>query len=545
MEPPERPREKVAIVQVNRLGLRLTLCLAAALCAILGAFSYRVITLWERAHMEAAILETERFADTIKRSMESSMRRKEIRTLSEIIAAVGHQKGVEWVRMMNQEGKIIFSTNTQEIGAVVDKKAESCDLCHLDGKLVKSLEHTERSRILGRAGAHRVLATVDPIYNSRSCARADCHGAPSEQSVLGVLDVAVSLEATDALIRASTATIVGYGLVAVVLICLFVGLFLWWSVSRPVSALVAATTRVAAGDFASAIPIEGSDEIALLGRSFNSMTSSLRAADEKLHQLNESLERRIAHATRELTDSQAQIMRAEKLASVGRMAAGVAHELNNPLTGVLTFAHLVARKMPEGSTERADLEVVISETKRCAKIIRDLLQFARQSQPDRRPEDLGALIRQALLLLQHQADFFNIDVAVDIDPQLPRVVVDAGQITQVLINLVQNAVHAMPDGGTLQITASLRPAAHGAIDTVAVVIRDTGCGIAPENISKVFDPFFTTKEPGKGTGLGLSVSLRMIESHGGTMDIASTLGAGTQVTVALPVGDCGDMRRQA
>jgi two-component system NtrC family sensor kinase len=499
------------------LGLKLTLLLAFVLSAILLVFSTIVIGIWKQSYVDSAITDTERFSDTIKRSAEQLMLKNQVEEVHQLINNVGKQKDVEWVRIFNKEGKVTYSTVGDEIGSVLDKNAQACFQCHGAGVPVEKLTMNDRSRIIasGKDG-HRVLATINPIYNAPACF--SCH--PESKQVLGVLDVAVSLAPTDEIIRERTVKIAAFGIGAVVLVCVLVAFFLQAYVGRPVRKLLKGTQKVADGDFDTAISIKGRDEVAELAGSFNKMTVSLKDAYKELHDLNATLERRVDEKTRELKSAQMQVVRAEKLASLGTMAAGVAHELNNPLTGVLTFAHLIRKKLPEGSQERADVDVVIGETNRCSKIIKDLLQFARETQVDRKAQKINDLVRQTIAIVQPQSQFHDVRFELNLDEGLPPMVLDAAQIKQVLMNLIFNAADAMPQGGTLTLSTSARPGVDGKPGHVVVSVADTGCGIAPENLGKIFDPFFTTKDPGKGTGLGLSVSLKLAENHGGTIEVA-------------------------
>ena len=514
----------------GRLALKLTILLACLLSLILVAFTFTVISLWTRSAVASAVSETERFTDTLSRSGQYSMLHAQREALHEIINAVGKQQDIEWVRVFNKEGKIMYSTNKGEIGSVLDKNAEACYRCHqAEAPLVK-LNGPDRSRILNAKDGHRILATIEPLYNEPTCSTAACHAHPESQRVLGVLDVAMSLAPTDRLIRERALILAAFGLGTIALVCLLVAFTLHRYVGRPVRRLLTGTQKIASGEFAHRIPVTGNDEIAELARSFNRMSESLGKAYAELQALASTLEQRVAQKTQELQTAQRQVIRAEKLASLGRMAAGVAHELNNPLTGVLTFAHLVARKVPSDSQEMADLRVIIGETNRCARIIRDLLQFARETEPHQKPEDLNEIIRQTLLILQPQALFHDIRVQMRLADNLPAVVVDAGQIRQVLMNILLNAAEAMPEEGELIIMTAAEPEGK-----VALSITDNGCGISRENLGKIFDPFFTTKDPGKGTGLGLAVSLKLIESHGGTIEAASEVGKGSTFRVVLPL----------
>jgi two-component system NtrC family sensor kinase len=227
--------------------------------------------------------------------------------------------------------------------------------------------------------------------------------------------------------------------------------------------------------------------------------------------------------------TQRQISRSEKLASIGRLAAGIAHEINNPLTGVLMFAHLLQEKEGRDREDTEDLDVIVSETERVRDIVRSLLDFARQSPPSRELLDINSVVRDTLKLVHKQAE--RGDVAIDerLVDGLPPVLGDRNQLEQVVLNLSLNAIEAMPDGGRLSVSTRARNG------SVVVLVRDTGCGIKAENLDRVFDPFFTTKPAGEGTGLGLSVSYGTVRQHGGELTVESREGEGTTMTVVLPV----------
>jgi two-component system NtrC family sensor kinase len=224
-----------------------------------------------------------------------------------------------------------------------------------------------------------------------------------------------------------------------------------------------------------------------------------------------------------------QIRRSEQLASVGRLAAGVAHEINNPLTGVLAFADLMRDKENLDSQDREDLEVIIRETKRAREIVRGLLDYARETPSVKTSLNVNDVIRQSMQLLGKREAFQNVNLVEALADDLPPVSGDRNQLQQVLVNLSLNACEAMPDGGTLLIGTSC-------VDgQVVIEVTDTGCGIKPQHLDQIFEPFFTTKPVGKGTGLGLSVSSGIIHQHGGTLEVESVPGKGTTFLVNLPV----------
>ena len=229
-------------------------------------------------------------------------------------------------------------------------------------------------------------------------------------------------------------------------------------------------------------------------------------------------------------------MRGEKLASVGLLASGVAHELNNPLTGILTFSHLLRQKMPDNSADAEDMDLVIRETKRCAAIIKRLLDFAREKQPEKKFTDLNQVIEDTVRIVERPAHLRDIEISLDLDRTLPPIWIDADQIKQVVMNMLVNAQHAVEEKGSITVSTrrakdprARRLSSHKPM--VAISIVDTGCGIPEENLRRIFDPFFTSKEVGKGTGLGLSVSHGIVEAHGGLIEVESKVGEGSTFRV--------------
>ncbi|MDD2902779.1 MAG: PAS domain S-box protein [Syntrophales bacterium] len=234
---------------------------------------------------------------------------------------------------------------------------------------------------------------------------------------------------------------------------------------------------------------------------------------------------------KKLEESQTQLLQAEKIASLGRLAAGVAHEINNPLAGILIYAEIMKRDLEENAQARENLEVIISQTVRCQQIVTRLLEFSRQSLGQKTLFDLNEIIIRCVELISHQPLFHNIEVNRELDPELPQIIGDPGQLQQVFTNLLLNAADAM--GGQGKITIGSRPAAgnEGAVLTFA----DTGPGIPVEIRDKIFEPFFTTKPPGKGTGLGLSIVYGVLQRHGGAIEVASGPAGGTTFTIKLPL----------
>jgi len=260
------------------------------------------------------------------------------------------------------------------------------------------------------------------------------------------------------------------------------------------------------------------------------MISELKRSRDAIEEWTETLEHRVQERTQELQKVQDQLLRAGKMAAIGELAAGVAHEINNPLTGILTFSSLMLKKVDETHPWKKDLQNIVEQTTRCRNIVKGLLDFARQRKPDKKEWDISALIERTLTLVEKQARFQNIKIMKQFETALPPLFIDADQVQQVFMNIILNAADAMAaKGGTLTIQTDLR-------DGMAEVsFTDTGCGIPKEHLPKLFDPFFTTKETGKGTGLGLAISYGIIQGHNGDIEVESDLGKGSTFRIKLPI----------
>lgn len=326
----------------------------------------------------------------------------------------------------------------------------------------------------------------------------------------------------------------------IALLTMTIGTFLsFWairSVTRPLKALVADSQRIGAGDLTHRSQIQGNDEIADLAHSFNEMLGQLQASYSQLSELNRTLEERVKERTRQLEEAQAQLLQAEKLASIGQLAAGVAHELNNPLMVIMGNTQMAIRMLNQSKKIPSEavlefkelLEALDKETQRSKMIVNNLLDFARIKPPALVETDIRTLLDESLKLVEHQASLQSVQVVKRYQKDLPLPKVDPGQIKQVFVNVIINAVQAMPLGGTLTLEAAATE------QNLTVAVRDSGVGIPPEELERVFDPFFTTKPVGGGTGLGLSLSHTMIQRHKGTIRMESKVGQGTSVLITLP-----------
>ncbi len=299
-------------------------------------------------------------------------------------------------------------------------------------------------------------------------------------------------------------------------------------ITRPIKELYQLTERVSKGDLSARAEISSDDEIGELIKSFNQMVKSLQNATEGYVNLTRTLEQKVQEKTKELEKAMEQLVQNEKLSAIGRLAAGIAHEINNPLTAILINSHLIKEKIKENSKLTEKLDMIIDETQRCAKIVSGLLEFSRQTPPEKKPVSINEIINKTLILFESVFLANNIKLEITLDKNLPLIMADENKIKQVLTNILLNAIDAMPGGGNLRIRSLSSDNKFIEID-----IEDTGIGIPKENLDRIFDPFFTTKKS-KGTGLGLSISYGIVQQHDGTIEVFSEINRGTIVKVKLP-----------
>ncbi len=524
----------------HSLGAKLIAFLLLTAVAIFALLSFLTVRL-HRRHLEAAaLLSAERVSDVIKRSTTSYMLRNDRAGLHELITTIGTEPGMVRVRVFDRDGRISYSTDRTELSHTVDMKAEACYGCHAQSQPLARLSRSDRFRIY-RASEGRVLGIITPLENQPACSNAACHAHPATQQILGVLDTNISLAKADIQLAEDSWRMLGYTFFSMLAIALLSALFIWRVVNRPLAALDRGTRRLAQGDLGYQIEVHAGDELGDLAESFNLMSLQLRAANEQIVSWARTLEERVEQKTRELKHAHEQMLIVEKMASIGKMAAVVAHEINNPLSGILTYAKLIRRWLDNGTGDQHRkeahdcLDLIASESHRCGDLVKNLLTFSRVTPMHLEPVDLKGVADRVLRLVQHQMEMNGIQWQQDIPADLPRTYCDPAQIEQVLLALVMNAIDAMPRGGNIWLTASTKPQTN----EVSIAVRDDGPGIPADILPHIFDPFITTKESGKGVGLGLAISHSIVERHHGHIEVKTESGRGTTFIVTLPLASEG------
>jgi len=362
--------------------------------------------------------------------------------------------------------------------------------------LVKGLPWIDRAFVVN----NWYIAAYEPIKDIKG-------------KIIGILYVGILEEKFTDMRKRAVTMFLGITLTGMI-IALIVSSFLAKAVLRPVKQLVFASGQWAKGNLDYRVKTTRSDEMAQLGETFNLMASSLKERDDKLQEYTSQ-----------------QIMKSERLATLGQLAAGVAHEINNPLGAVLMYTHLALEDLEEKDALRQNLEKAVAETSRCKDIIKGLLDFARQTEPKVEESNVNEILERTLGVVENQALFQNVKITKVICPSLPQVSMDVSQIQQVFTNIVLNAAEAMEGKGELTVISGMAPDS----EYIEIEFTDTGCGIPPEDCEKIFDPFFTTKEVGRGTGLGLAVSHGIIARHKGTIEVKSEPGKGARFIIRLPL----------
>lgn len=522
----------------HSLGGKLITLLVTTLVATFGLFGYLNIRL-HRQHLETSTLSSaERVSDVIRRSTNYYMLRNDRQALYQMMRTIADEPGMVRVRVFDQEGRISYSSDPGEISHVVDKNAEACYGCHAQSQPLSRLNRPDRFRVYRASNGERVLGIVTPLENQPSCSNADCHAHPASQQILGVLDTSLSLARADTQLAQASRRMVAYTVVGLVVIAVLCAVFVWKVVETPLKQLSAATEHLADGKLGFQISTSSKDELGDLARSFNTMSRQLHAANEEVVSWARTLEERVEQKTQELRTAHNQMLHAETMVSIGKMAAVVAHEINNPLSGILTYAKLLRKWLSQGEntgkhrTESEEcLDLIARESRRCGDLVKNLLAFSRSAPMNPAKCDLNTIVDQLLKLIAPKLEISGVQPQLDLAPELPPLYCDAAQIEQVLLALVTNAIDAMPRGGNLW----LRTRVLSDSNEEEVQVRDDGAGIPAEILPRIFEPFVTTKETGQGVGLGLAVSHSIVEAHRGKISVQSEVGRGTTFTVTLPL----------
>lgn len=416
---------------ITKISLRLILTVGAFTIAIISVYSYINLKAQSEDLLTQAELAANKLSETLKNSMHFSMLLNQPEQTHAIINSSADEPCILEIRVFNKDGMIMYSSQENAIGTMVDKNAEACYVCHTANEPIEKLSIDQRIRKYKiHPDSSHILGIINPIYNEPSCWQADCHAHPESQTVLGVLDVKVCLKDVDNQIRQSENRSLIFAIGAIILLSLIIAFIVRKWIEKPIKELVTATEQVGTGNLNYVIKDLGSDELGLLAKSFNNMT-------------------------KKLAEARLQLFQSDKMASMGRLAAGVAHEINNPLTAVLTYSSFLLKRVNDPELQE-DLKVIVRETKRSREIVKSLLDFARQSVPKKSNANINEIINNAIGVVDNQLSMKHIRLEKNLEESIPLFRIDSNQMQQVFINLLVNASDAVKEReGKISISSKI------------------------------------------------------------------------------------------
>lgn len=519
--------------QINRsLPAKLIITIALLLIFGVGISYLTLIANSKKMLMEYTVNHIANASELVRKSINYGMLTFDRESIQRIIDSISSQDNIIGTRIFDSRGKIFYSSTADEIGQLVDRNSFACYGCHSDPEKPSATLTADKQWVTyTNIKGNRILTFVDPIFNEVSCYTAECHVHPREQRVLGVLESDFSLVPLDEAIQRQIVSTIIFALLFMGLISFLLYLILRRLVLNPLTILSGAMKKVGRGELMQTVTVPSQDEISSLADAFNDMTRELEIARERMKNWTETLEVEVKKKTKELKKSQNNLIHAEKLASLGRLTADVAHEVRNPLMSIGGFARRLNKSLTEGK-EKQYAEIIISQVDRLESILRDVLTFSRGVQYRFEKRHLEKVVSNALEKYRNLSTELGITIKVKTGEAIPSVLVDEEQTVEALGNLIVNGMDAMPGGGILEIT--LGKVHLNMITYVFVKVADRGRGIPEDELPFIFEPFFSTKEIGHGTGLGLSITRKIIEEHGGLIKAESSEGKGSAFSLYFP-----------
>lgn len=520
---------------LSKLSVKLIIIISAVL--LLNLAIYTILTVRElKREITGGLLENAyNVSDIVKKSARYSMLLNRSEDVQQIIKTVGSEKGVHKIRVYNKIGEIKYSSDSKEIAQSLDMNSEACNICHYNNNKLTSLSFDKMIRYYNDEKGQRVLGFINPIYNEPDCYNAACHYHEPDKAVLGVLDLIIYTNKIDAIIDSNVRNILYGSLIIMVMIAFSSAVAIAFVINSPIKKISRGISEIAAGNLSYKIDVTSRDELGEMAHQFNEMSAELERATREIKEWNETLNTKVQEKNQELKKIYEQIVHVEKLASLGKLSATVAHELNNPLEGILTYSKLILKILGKQNTEGKHdnllkyLELIADESARCGRIVKDLLLFSHTNETQNQSQDIRQIMDKGLTLINHHLQINKIRLLKVYDQTVVPVICDAQKIEQAMLSIIMNAIEAMPDGGKLTVVTTK------ADNTAIVLIQDEGPGINEKDLQNIFDPFFTTKRDKKGTGLGLSVCYGIIMQHKGRLSVEETSVKGTTFKVTLPL----------
>jgi two-component system NtrC family sensor kinase len=523
---------------LSSLGLRLLVPLVVTVGVVLAVHAMISFRSAKEHYFLLVQADVDRYSGLIKRATHDGMLLNLKEEVQSTIERLAEGPELVAVRVYDNEGAIVMSANTEEIGRRIGLDSDTCRSCH-DRDATRDTAILERSGLARVNDGPEVLRHLSVIENEAACANAACHAHSSGQRVLGVLDVEMSMAPLEAAIDTAKTQFLSTTMVLIFIVGVVVAVFIRRLVQRPIAQLDEGTRKIADGNLDTRIHVRGRHELARLAEAFNQMARDLKTARSEITDWSQKLEEKVIQKTEELSRAQRQVLHMEKMASLGKLSATVAHELNNPLSGMLVYARLIRKEIGQQPIDidirdelTRYLALLEKECSRCGAIVQNLMVFARKTGAAMAPIDLNEVAERSLMLVRHHLEISGVRLNSQLLTDNSQIVADAGQLVQALVALLINAVEAMNglEEGEAELSLRLR----GTDDHVEIEVADNGIGIPNDVLPQIFEPFFSTKDDESGVGLGLAVVYGIVQRHGGDITARSNVGYGSVFHICLP-----------
>jgi two-component system, NtrC family, sensor kinase len=473
-----------------------------------------------------------------------SMMENDKRTLQNTLDIINTLPGIEDVNMYDSQDNPVYSSFSPESSGHIDP---NCKNCHEDfasmfpqkEKVYRIIDADSQCKMSQNPGDHRHLLIRTPILNEQSCYVSECHYHQPKDEVLGSLMIKIPLGDLDEALNKSSAEFYLFATIATLILVSFLIFFTWRKIKKPLNALVTVSESVAKGDRSSRVNVKPGEleDMRVVSETFNEMLDHLQAATDELQNWSQQLEYKVQKKSEELSAVQNEIIHVERLASLGKLSSSVAHEINNPLSGILIYTKLIQKQLsnPELFASKREsmlqhLKMIESETKRCGDIVKGLLDFSRKEQEDFEPEHLHKIMQDTYELMMHPVKIANIAFRTDFTAKQDLIYCSPNQIKQACMALIVNSTEAIRENGEITVrTSNPDP------DSVSVQIIDNGIGISAEDLPHIFEPFYSTKQQESGIGLGLAIVHGIVKSHNGKIQVLSEPGKGTDIIITFPL----------
>jgi two-component system, NtrC family, sensor kinase len=480
----------------------------------------------------------------VEGSLYFSMLENNKSALQSTLDVINTMSGIDDVNMYDNHDRLVYSSFSTD---TTSHSNPNCLNCHEN---IKSMfPRKEKSyRIIGiksecrmnqNDNSHRHLLIRSPILNEKSCYTSSCHAHQESDEVLGSLIIKLPLADLDNAVKKSSAE---FYLVATFITLLLVSILIFFTrkkIKNPLNDIIKASVAVSNGNKSTRLEIKPNqlDDMRMVSLAFNDMLDNLQSATEELQNWSQQLEYKVQKKSEELGAAQNELIHIERIASLGKLSSSVAHEINNPLSGILVYTKLIYKQLsnPELYASKKDsilrhLKLIENETKRCGEIVKGLLDFSRKDQEDFEAKHLNMILQETYELMTHPINIANISFKTDFTAKSDLIFCSANQIKQACVAILVNASEAVLENGEIVISTSNPDS-----DTIIIEILDNGIGISVDDIPHIFEPFFSTKHDTSGIGLGLAIVHGIVKSHNGKIDVKSELSKGTTISITLPL----------